>query len=275
MRKSYISYLRFPVFFIMLVLLGLIPERNYAQSDNAPLFALIECMKVSPEQEDTYLNLEKTIWKPLHQARADQGNIFGWYLYRVRFTGTNDAYNYVTVTLFTDPKNVEDPWLNIDPARILAGKDLDKAMNETLKSREMVSSVLNSRQGYVYPEGGPGEFKYLQLDFMKVKQGNDEMYLNAELNTWKPVHNEFIKAGSRAGWSLWGRVFPSGYSMDYQYVTVNYFANWAQIGTADYGAAFSKAHPGKDAQPLMDKTNDSRVLVKSELWEVVEKIISR
>ncbi|HPE75948.1 MAG TPA: hypothetical protein PLC80_07655 [Draconibacterium sp.] len=276
MEKKYNYFLKtFFLFIFSTVILCAFPMLSHAQENNTPLFALVECMKVKPENEGKYLEIEKNIWKPLHIERARQGNIAGWFLYKVRFTGTDDAYNYVTVTLFSNPANIEDPWKNIDPAKVLPGKDLEAALKETGESRNMVSSILINRQASVYPDGGPGDFKYIQLDFMKVKPEKESEYWDVETSVWKPVHQEFIKAGSRVGWSLWGRVFPSGAELDYQYVTVNYMANWSKIGVADYNDAFAKAHAGKNLDDLFAKTNASRVLVKSELWEVIDKAFAQ
>lgn len=268
-RKNFIAIVMFAIVF------GVFPRSAIAQENDPPLFALVECMKVKPQNESSYLELEKNIWKPLHLERAKQGNIVGWFLYKVRFTGTNDAYNYVTVTLFSDPLKIEDPWKNIDPAKILPGKDLDEVLRETSDSRELVSSSLIVRQAFVYPEGGPGDFKFMEVDYMKVDQGKESEYWDVETNIWKPVHQEFIKAGSRVGWSFWGRNFPSGAGLDYQFVTVNYMADWSKIGAADYTDAFAKAHPGKSMDVLGAKTNASRTLVKSELWEVVDKAFAQ
>ena len=261
--------------FLLLIVQVSVPGKGYSQQNNPQLLALVECMKVKPENEDKYVSLEKEIWKPLHIERARQGNIVGWFLYRVRFTGTDDMYNYVTVTLFDSPLKVEDPWKNIDADKILPGKDLNKAMQETDESRELVSSALLNRQTFVYTEGGPGDFKYLQMDFMKVAPGKEGEYLDVENNVWKPVHNELIKAGKRVGWSLWGRIFPSGAELEYQFVTVNYFTDWSKIGTDNYNEAFAKAHPGKDVNDLSNRTNASRILAKSELWEVVDKAFAQ
>jgi L-rhamnose mutarotase len=276
MEKKYNYFLKtFFLFIISTVILCAFPMLSHAQENDPQLFALVECMKVKPENESKYLEVEKNIWKPLHLERTKQGNIVGWFLYKVRFTGTDDAYNYVTVTLFSNLANIEDPWKNIDPAKVLPGKDLDAAMKETGESRDMVSSSLINRQASVYREGGPGDFKYIQLDYMKVEQGKENDYWDAETNIWKPVHQEFIKAGSRVGWSLWGRVFPSGAGLDYQYATVNYMADFSKIGVADYNDAFAKAHAGKNMDDLFAKTNASRVLVKSELWEVIDKAFAQ
>lgn len=276
MKKKYNNYGKAMVVTILLsIAFGVFPLLGNAQENDPPLFALVECMKVKPENEDRYLEVEKSIWKPLHLERAKQGNIVGWFLYKVRFTGTDDKYNYVTVTLFADPLKIEDPWNNIDPAKILPGKDLDKAMQETGESRDLVSSAVITRQASVYREGGPGDFIFIQVDYMKVEQGKEDEYWDVETNVWKPIHQEFIKAGSRVGWSLWGRIFPAGAGLDYQFVTVNYMADWSKIGAANFTDAFSKAHAGKDLDAMSAKTGASRTLVKSELWEVVEKAFAQ
>ncbi len=274
MKKKYNEFKRELVAFVVFaIVLGVFPIMGNAQENNPRLFVLVECMNVQPENNDRYLAIEKDIWKPLHLERIKQGNIAGWFLYKVWFTGSDDSYNYVTVTLFDNPAKLEDSWKNVEPAKVLPGRDVNKLMQETLESRKMVSSSFINRLAFVYPESGPGDFKFIQVDYMKVDQGKGGDYRDVETKIWKPVHNEFIKEGSRVGWSLWGRVFPSGAGLDYQFVTVNYFANWAQIGKADFTSAFSKAHPDKDAQPLMEKTNASRVLVKTELWEVIDKAL--
>lgn len=260
-------------FLIFALAMYAFPLLGNSQENAPPLLALVECMKVMPGNEGNYLEVEKNIWKPLHLERTKQGIIVGWYLYKVWYTGTDDKYNYVTVTLFENPAKMEDPWQNIDPAKILPGVDLDKAMKETGASREMVSSSLIMSQAGEYPVGGLGNFKYLQLDYMKVEQGKDGEYFDAEIDIWKPVHAAFIEAGSRVGWSLWGRVFPTGAGLDYQYVTVNYMSDFSKIGMADYNDAFNKAHAGKSMDELFERTNNSRILVKSELWEVIDKVI--
>jgi len=271
MKKKHNNYRKaVVVIFLFTIVFGVFPLTGNAQENDPPLFALVECMKVKPENEDRYLEVEKNIWKPLHLERAKQGNIYGWFLCRVRFTGTDDKYNYVTVTLFNDPLKLEDPWKNIDPAKVLPGKDIDKAWDETATSRELVTSSLIIRQASAYPVGGPGGNKFFQIDYMKVDQGKESEYIDVETNIWKPVHQEFIKAGSRVGWSLWGRNFPAGAGLDFQYITVNYMADWSKIGAADYNDAFAKAHAGKNMDDLFTKTNASRTLVKSELWEVID-----
>jgi hypothetical protein len=259
---------------VVAFVLTCLPMFGNAQNDPM-VFAIVDYMKVKPGDEGKYLDLEKNIWKPLHQERIKEGKIIAWILYRVLYTGTSDPYNYATVTVFDNPANLENPWTGIDATKILAGKDVDKLYSETLKSRDLVKSKLIMRQDEVYPEGGPGAYKYLQVDFMKVKPGNEGLYLDVEKNIWNPVHKEFIKAGSRVGWSLWSEVYPAGSESDSQFATVNYFSEFKKIGTADYNDAFNKAHAGKDINNLFEKTANSRDLVRSELWEVLDVVIKQ
>ena len=257
---------------VLAFVLGCLPMMGNAQNEPT-VFAIVEFMKVKPDNEAKYLDIEKNVWKPLHQERINQGKITGWVLYRILYTGTDDPYNYATVTLFDKAENLEDPWSGIEAQKILPKRDVDKDMIETSKSRDLVKSNLITRLDAVYPEGGPGAFKYIQVDYMKVKPGNEAAYVDVEKNIWKPIHNEFIKAGSRVGWSLWSQVFPGGSALDHQFVTVNYFPDFQKIGVADYTAAFGKAHAGKNIDEFDSKTANSRDLVRSELWQVLDVVM--
>lgn len=253
------------------LLVACLPVSGNAQNQPT-VFAIVDFMKVKPENEGKYLDIEKNVWKPMHQERLNKGTITGWILYKVLYTGTDDPYNYVTVTFFDNQANLEDPWKDIDAVKILPGRDLTKDMEETNISRNLVKSRLIVRQDEVVPEGGPGEVKYIEVDFMKVKPGNEGAYVEAEENIWMPIHKEFIKAGTRVGWSLWGNSFPGGSDMDYQYMTANYFADFSKIGMADYTAAFGNAHKGKSMDELGKKTDDLRDLVRSEIWQTIDVV---
>jgi hypothetical protein len=256
---------------VLAFVLACLPQIGNAQNDPTA-FAITDQMKVKPGAEDKYLDFAKNFWKPIHQERINQGKITGWILYKVLYTGTADLYNYVTVTFFDNPAKLENSWDGIDAKKILPGKDVDKAFDEILKCRDLVRSNLIMKQDEAVPETNSGATKYIQVDFMKVKPGNEGAYLDVEKNIWKPVHQEFIKAGTRAGWSLWSSVFPSGSGADYQYVTANFFSDFSKIGAADYTDAFKKAHAGKDVDELNVKTGNSRDLVRSELWEVIDSV---
>lgn len=256
---------------VLAFVIGCLPLAGIAQ-DEPTVFAIVDFMKTKPGADEKYLDIEKNVWKPLHQERINQGKITGWILYRVLYTGSNDPYDYVTMTFFDNPANLEDPWAGIDPSKILTGRDTDKDMQETGESRDLVKSNLIFRQDEVVPEGGPGEVKYIEINYMKVKPGNDAAYLDFEKNIWNPIHKEFTNSGARAGWSLWNMVYPGGSGNDYQYITANYFSEFNKIGTGDYDAAVKKVHPGKNTDEFDQKALQTRDMVRIELWQVVDVV---
>jgi len=233
------------------------------------MFVIVEYMKTKPGKEWNYVELERNFWKPVHQQRIKNGEIIAWQLYHIRYTGASDPYNYATVTIFNDPEKLENPW-TVDPMTVHPDKDIESIYEETEESRELVITNLLLRENYVQmPQDAPDP-KFIEVDYMKVEQGKDGAYLNVEDKVWKPIHQQFINAGTRAGWSVWGRIYPSGYGLDYQYLTVNDFAEFSQIGKADYVAAAKAAHPKEDMDTIGKETNNSRELVKSELWELLD-----
>ena len=242
------------------------PKQGKSQEQAPILYVLVEFMKVKQADIDKYLELEKTFWKPIHEERVKQKEIAGWRLFAVRYTGTSDEYNFVTGTFFHDVSKLEKVY-NVDVEKIHSGKDKDKAYQETLKSRELVKRtllVMNSSINSNVP------YKYLQINFMKVKQGEGNMYLNMENSIWKPVHEELTKAGLKSGWSVWNVIYPGGSGTDYQFITVDDLSEFTQIKMGGYESAFGKVHAGKDVDELMSQTNNSRILVRSELWELLD-----
>ncbi|MGD9929044.1 MAG: hypothetical protein AB7U05_03420 [Mangrovibacterium sp.] len=272
-KQSYTGKKTRLVALMLAFVFGAIPIWGFAQQE-PNIFAVVDYMKVKQGEEGKYIDLEKNFWKPIHQERIAQGEIIGWILYGVRYTGTSDDYNFVTVTLFDNPAKLEHTF-SVDPGKVHPGKDVNKIFNETLESRDLVKSNLVRRVDAVYPEGGPGNFKYLQVNYMHVKPGNEGMYVEAEQNVWKPVHQEFIQAGTRVGWSFWQMVYPSGSGVDSQFLTVDYFSDFSKIGMADHGAAFTKAHAGKDMNALMENTGKSREMIRTELWETLDVVMKQ
>jgi len=255
--------------FLFLLLFSLSSLVSYAQNDN--LFVIVDYMKTRPGKEWHYVELERNFWKQVHQARVDNGDIVAWLFYRIRYTATSDPYNYATVTIFNKPEKLENPW-SVDPITVHPDKDVEAVNTDTEESRDLVTRNLLYRQDYIQVPPDSTEPKFIEVDYMRVKQGHDSEYLALEDEVWKPIHEQFVKAGTRAGWSLWGRVYPSGYGLDYQYLTVNDFKDFSQLGKADYNAAVKAAHPGESMNEIGKKTNETRELVRSELWELVDAV---
>jgi L-rhamnose mutarotase len=252
------------LFFITLIIV--FPKQGISQKQISTLYALVEYMKVKPADVDKYLEIEKTFWKPIHEERVKQKEIKGWRIFTVRFSGTGDEYNFVSATFFDDVSKLEKVY-NVDVEKIHPGKDNDKAYQAALKSSEQVKRnllVMNSSINSNVP------YKYLQVNFMKVKQGEENAYINLENSIWKPVHEQLAKAGLKSGWSVWKVVYPWGAGTDYQFMTVDDLSEFKQIEMGGYESVFIKVYAGKNVDELMNQTNNSRILVRSELWELLD-----
>ena len=79
--------------------------------DNADHFALVTFMKPKPGKDDEYYQAEKEIFRKVHQARVDAGVMTSWYfLSRVFPSGTDSAFDFVTVNVYADKAAAERPW---------------------------------------------------------------------------------------------------------------------------------------------------------------------
>ncbi len=103
---------------------------------------------------------------------------------------------------------------------------------------------------------------------MKTIPGGNFMLLENELA--KPVSEELIKNGNWTGWTVWSNIFPRGTGMESDVVTVDHFADFSKLGSVNYRQAFEVAHPGKDWSEFTERAGNSRIMVRSELWKVID-----
>lgn len=259
--------------FPFLMLLSFMFSSFLVSGQTAPtVFARVVYQKVEPGKEQEFEKMLKESWKAAHQVRKQNGKITNWALYRVQNTGTLDPYNYATVSYYDSWAKTEpnDNWTDLikagnpksDPAAILA---------KTLTLRTIVRQALYNRVDGVTPKN-PVVLKYVQLGFMKVRDGMNDEYVNVERDVWKPVHQILTDDGKRAGWTLWAMALPGGTGSWHDFVTSNLFISYAQMTEGSYPDAFKKAHPEKDMQALFDRTERSRNLVRNEVWELVDSL---
>jgi hypothetical protein len=94
----------------------------YTQSQaQASTVYVVAFMKVPPANIREYLQLERELWKPVHQERIRAGRLKSWSLYRVRYPyGAATDYNFVTVngyaSLGDDDRPIDDIFAKIHPS---------------------------------------------------------------------------------------------------------------------------------------------------------------
>lgn len=114
---------------------------------------------------------------------------------------------------------------------------------------------------------------YIQAGFMKVKPGMYDEYVKLEREIWKPIHQERIKQGKITAWQLCEVMFPAGTDREYDFVVVNLVRGWKNIETMWDGTdEIAKKVLTKEQLARMDKTDQTRDIVRAELWAVEDMV---
>ena len=256
--------------FIILVALLMSSLMLKAQTTE-PVFFVVEAMKATPNKSADYVKNELEVWKKLHQERVKRGLILSWTLYQVNYpSGTNTAYDYVTVTAIRGFNGLENPYgtLFTDAVNILSKEEYARA-SAVGTLRNLTSKSVFSADDYVAADpNAKTPPKYLVVNYMKVKDNKWEEYKNFETKLIKPMHVELMKAGGRAAWGLYGLQMPGGDGQPYDYTTVDFFNKWSDMtASGSYRKALEKVHPGTSYEYMMNQMNGTRSLVNSEVWE--------
>lgn len=252
------------------LLLSLVPVLS---QDQAPIYVELGYMKVAPDGVDEYLSVERDLWKPIHQARLQEGIITGWALYEVWYPGgTATDYNYVTVNAYQDFSKIalaalpDEKILQIHP-----GMTLEGLMKRTNAARDMVriemwSSIDLANQA----ELRVGDF--VQIGYMRVPPGKENQYVRLEQEIWKPIHQQRIAAEQLAHWGIYGLWFPGGTNQPYNFCAVNVYRNFADLALGFTDEMFQKALPGADLEVVEQKTVATRDLVQVDTWRLLERV---
>ena len=179
--------------------------------------ATLEYVKVKPGQWQTYMELEESA-KELHQARVEKGIITRWALYRKLYTGKNDPYSHILVTLNDDIKKAENAWPQDLIDEMYTKEEQSDFMEKIWASRDIVKREYYDR--VTFAEGGT-DYKYLRFTRYSVEKGGEFEKIRKELV--KPVFDEVVKRGYNAGWSVWKK---DPNDMKFQYIAVNLFAEF-------------------------------------------------
>lgn len=233
----------------------------------AQTVAVVDFMKVPDNGQDAYLAVEKQ-WKPLHQNRVESGTILGWNLYAVRGSGSQSPYNFATITIYENFGKTEAPLTDADFKKAFGSNQAD-VMKKTGASRSLIYS-----QTYHFQVGLPsdGPDKYLVINSIHTNDLNK--YINMEKVGYMPMHDEAKKAGQRSSWGIW-TLWPNE-DNNVQAVAVDGYSRFSEINNVNYDDLMGKVIAGKkpgevfEMTDQINKTDEIRTIVKSELWELLD-----
>lgn len=108
---------------------------------------------------------------------------------------------------------------------------------------------------------------YSVVNFMKVKPGMGDAYLDLETKIWKKFHESRKKSGKIVNWMLFQVLSPSGSSVEYNYITVDVYKGAAGLASHyEWDPAAMEGILTDEEMKKAMKTDEVRELVKSEVF---------
>ena len=267
----------------LIVTLIMVYSFSFAQSR---AFVTFDYMNVKPANVSEYLNLEGEVWKPVHKEFQNRGMEVSWSLYMVRGAGTQNHYNYVTVSVYDGlgslDRNIDDEeeiiskiysnedlsgfWNRTSEARLHTGRDVFFVYDQALKG--------NNKELSAFSSGKIGQD--ITVTFMQTLAGQDAVGL--ESKWWKPIHKERIKRKVINSWEVLTKRFVAfgQTQLDHDYVTWEDYTTFSTIDDSynsnTFTKAVEKAHPDVDFSEVNEATVKSRDILRSEIWELVDHL---
>ena len=255
---------------------------SFAQSR---AFVTFDYMNVKPISVDEYINLESKVWKPVHEEFQKRGIEVSWSLYSVRGAGTQNHYNYVTVSVYDGLGSLDNDQSLFDEiiSDVYSNEELEGFWNRTSEARshngqdiffvnDKVSKDNNELSAFSSGKIGQD----ITVTFMQTLPGQDAVGL--ESKWWKSIHRERIKRRVINSWEVLTKRFVSlgQTKLEHDYVT---WENYTTFSTIDdsynsdtFTRAVEKAHPDVDFSEVNEATVKSRNFLRSEIWELVDHL---
>jgi len=251
-------------FSAVLLFLCLLGAATAARAQQQHLYAAIDYMHIPDDKSDQdYVALEK-LWQRLHQKAVDAGICRGWYMNRVENGGRND---FVTIRVYDSLNKIADPWPDSLTKGLFTSQE-QAQMNKTAEVRQLIHSELWEVEASAVKNLEGQSHPYQEIDFMKPKPGKANDYYKLEKEIWSKLHKARVDAGLMGGWFFLSRMFPSGYDSDYDFITVNIFADKAASEKSLDPELAQKALSAEDLAKATT-TLDLRSIVRREIWHSI------
>lgn len=268
MRTSHFTLLRSFALSIVLIISFVL----YAIPSHSQHYFVYQYFKVSPAQENEFLNLELNVWKKIHQARINANLMDGWYFYRlISPSGTRTEYNFVLVMEYETAEKLAGHFesYGVNYTDFLSSSEIALAL-KTLEIREMVYEEVWTELNVMMNENADEIFRFQVFNAMKLHPDvTPEEYQRMENKYWKPMHEQRIKDNAMYGWGIYNMIIPGGTERAYQWATVDYYGKFIDIlGNNEDG--FAKIHGAEKAEKYLEETLSSRDLLKTEVRELLD-----
>lgn len=248
-----------PVFIIFFTLFSI--QSLFAQSEPGN-YQKVTYYHVDRENLDSFMDKVEE-WKGAHQNQINNSDRLAWRLYRVPFSSNASAwYNFVTIEISSDLNSMQTPERNT----ILS---LREGNDHQMKLSYAVHSEIWTTEAEVYGEANPPS-RYINANFMYAIPHTIDEYLELEIDIAKPLHQHQTDNNRMDGWNFNRLIFPTGTTVDYNFITTDFYNNLEQIEMGITREVIMSVHPDMDVDEFEDFADSIRERVWSDLWELVE-----
>lgn len=258
-------------FFISVLLLSY-SNKLAAQQTSQKVYVSGLYVKVNQGMYSKYQELLNNYTKKVNEQHLKAGRIMGWYVNDVLFpNGSSAAYDMVIITVSTNLGLLIDDsvgyrnWLK-QSLNNPSDQTLDGILNSFTAARTIVKREIFSYIDGVNINSNPA--KYVQVDFMRTTSGKASEYVKAEIDWYKPVHAEFVKSGNKIDWGLYSMEMPYSETVEYDFITANFFSSTTQMSSGNYAEAFKKVFPDKNMNDVWNNMAGLRKMIRTELWRL-------
>jgi hypothetical protein len=237
-----------------------------AQDEVPRSISQVDYMKVSPDQLENYLEVER-VWKKIHQYNIKQGKYQLWTMEEIlQPSGTMYDYNYITRVSFKDEAQynafVEGDYVPLNLDKLLTKEEM-KAYNATTSSRDLVKSeVWQLMSEMVDDDEDDGEWRYSKFNYFSINEGYTPDDFVAVQTMWTPVHEARIEDDKLEGWVVMRKLLPYGSMFNERYATVDHFKSMTDLMTDDTSRYFDMLG---NAEEAFKKTDEGANLVRQEV----------
>jgi hypothetical protein len=258
---------------IVAIIIALFSTSAIVKAQTVPSpYGYVNFIKTLPNMNESFLIDMKTA-KKLANGRVANKNILSWQLYRTAMpTGSSMNYNYFTLAVYPSGIEMKAEGANDAVIKGMSVKDIADYYTSINNTRTTVATDMLTYKMGVGAKMLPGE--YVQINSVNVKTGKSADY-EKQLEYYKLVLEEAIKAGKLKGFNVWERTYKTNvngeidYFVSFSFATLDQALSWAS-GKTNVRDEYKKVYPKDDIAIWSAKFSELRDVVSQGLFELVD-----
>lgn len=239
-------------------------------------YALVDFMYVPEGGEDTYIQMEKSYAKPVHQKLINEDKLAYWGLFRVAYpAGTGAEYQYVTVRMYDGPEQLGLSNQFLPVFEEVHKDEILEAITATVfNTRDLVYTHKLYQWEMFQPSDAEAHPEIVRVNYLKVPPLKWSDYVDMEKKVYHPMHKKEMEMGVRAGWQGYRLSSPMGTSMPYTHVTADMYKDWSQYTKeVDRDVIRKAVHPNKKLDDMNKNLFSTVEFVRVEEWHLVDYVM--